>query len=376
MTDMARTRVYPCRSRFKFSDAIMRPSPRYSRLLSLAAMLAAMGAIFLADTLTDYAVAVAVFYTLVVLAAVRLLSRRAVLLLAGTCTALTGLSFWLTPTGAFELGLVNAGISIVAILTTTALALKIEAAKAAAHAAQLQIQRITRVTTLGELTASIAHEVNQPLAAIVTSGHACQRWLDQAPPNLAKARQALDRILGDANRASAVIARVRSLTRGDAPHRTGFDFNQAIEETVSFAQGEIERRGIALSFALDDRLPAAWADRVQIQQVIGNLLRNAMEAMEAVPRAQRRIAIASARLAPRAVEFTIADAGSGFAPGARDRLFDAFWSTKPGGIGLGLAISRTIIEANGGRLQAAPNPGGGALLRFSLPTREENRDAA
>lgn len=342
----------------------MRMPLQYRRMLSLAGMVLVMAAIFVADTLTEYAVAVAFFYSVVVLAAVNLLSARAAIAVAGASIALTVLSFYLTPVGLYQVGLVNSGISIVAILVTAYLALKTQAAQAAAHDAQARLLRIARVNSLGGLTASIAHEVNQPLAAIVTSGNACQRWLAQEPPNVEKALQALDRILGDARRASEVIDRVRSLTKGENPRKSAFDLPQAMLEIVSLSRAEIDRHGIALSTDIDDPLPAVLADRVQIQQVVGNMLLNAMEATSQSPRKELRI---SAHLKEAAVVCTIEDSGSGLTPEALEHLFDAFWTTKAGGIGLGLSISQAIVEANGGKIWAEPNASGGATFRFSVP---------
>ena len=178
----------------------LRRFPHWPRALILAAMAAAMAAIFALDTLTDYAVAAAVFHTAIILVAVRWFSPRVVIGLTALCIVLTLASFALTPAGAYRTGLINMVISILAIAITAYLGLKMVAAQNAAHEARTQLMRITQTTSLGQLTASIAHEVNQPLAAIVTSGNACQRWLAQDPPNLAKAGQALERILGDAQR--------------------------------------------------------------------------------------------------------------------------------------------------------------------------------
>jgi signal transduction histidine kinase len=227
--------------------------------------------------------------------------------------------------------------------------------------------RIARVKSLEGLTTSIAHEVNQPLAAIVTSGNACQRWLAQEPPNLDKARQALDRILSEAGRASKIIARVRSLTRGEPPHRSEFDFNKAILEIVALSQAEMERNGTHLATELSSDLPLAFADRVQIQQVVGNLLLNAIEALASVPAATRSIRIAS-QIEDNAIVLAVFDSGVGIPAGMYEHLFEAFWTTKEEGIGVGLSISRAIVEANGGQIWAEPNGGAGAVFRFSVPT--------
>jgi C4-dicarboxylate-specific signal transduction histidine kinase len=343
-------------------NAIARPP-----CLERSGILLTTAAIFVVDTITHYEVAVAVFYAVVILAAVRVLTKRALIALMVICIALTVLSFYLTISGSHRAGLINSTISIIAILMTTYLVLKIEATRAAAHAAQTQLLRVARIKNLGGLAASIAHEINQPLAAIVTSGNACQRWLGQEPANLAKARQAIDRMLDDAGRASSIIARVRSLSRGESPQRHEFDFNEAVLEVIELSRGEMERNGISLQISLGDKLPAAWANRVQIQQVVGNLVLNAIEAMESIAIHRRTVRIESQSRQPHWILFTIADSGAGFRAGVFEHLFDTFWTTKEDGMGLGLSISRTIIEANDGQIWAERNADGGATFRFSVP---------
>lgn len=334
--------------------------------IRLALIVLVMMAIFAADTTTSYEVAAAVFYTVVILTASRVLGRGGLIALATICIVLTIVSLAFTPHGNLRSGLINMGISIAAIVVTTYLILKMEAARAAAHDAQAQLMRIARVKSLEGLTTSIAHEVNQPLAAIVTSGNACQRWLAQEPPNISKAQQALDRILGDAGRASSIIARVRSLTRGDPPHKTEFEFNQAVMEVLAQSQAEMERNSIVLETNLRADLPHALADRVQIQQVVGNLVLNAIEAMIPVPARSRTIQVGS-NIQGGAIVLSVTDSGIGIPAGVREHLFEAFWTTKPEGIGVGLSISRTIIEANGGQIWAEPIENGGASFRFTVP---------
>lgn len=326
----------------------------------------AMGAIFVADTLTNYEVAAAVLYAVVVLSAERALKSRALRALGIACIGMTVLSFVLTPRGHYHTGLINMGLSAAAIAMVTWLVLRMQRARAAAQAAQARLERIARAQNLSGLTTSIAHEVNQPLAAIVTSGHAGQRWLAQDPPQIDKARQALQRMLGDAERAGSIIARVRSLTRGEPPQASRFDLNASVREIVALSQGRLDDEDIDLQLQLPPDLPAAWADPVQVQQVIGNLLLNALDAMPAAPQARREVHIGTAREGD-ALVFTIRDSGIGLAPEVQAHLFDAFWTTKPQGIGIGLSISRTIVEANGGLIWAEPGAGLGAVFRFSVP---------
>ena len=324
-------------------------SPR--RPLVLLALIVVMAAIFLIDTVTDYAVAAACFYAAVILAASRVLSARGLITLAIACIALTGLSFFLTRFGTYRIGLVNSVIGMLVIGITTYLALNMEAAKAAVQEAQGRLLRVARASTVGELTTSIAHEVNQPLAAIASSAEACQRWLAQDPPNVDKARQTVARILADAHRAGDVIARIRGLTQGAAPERRAFDLNQAVEEMLALSRSELDQHGVAVALLLDADLPPVQADRVQVQQVIGNLILNAVDAMEGVPAADRRLSLLTRRDGQR-VSLSVRDRGVGLPADHPERVFDAFWTTKSHGLGLGLSLSRSMIEANDGQIRA------------------------
>ncbi|PLP57898.1 two-component sensor histidine kinase [Mesorhizobium loti] len=344
---------------------------RRNQVLVAAALVVAIAVIFVADTVTDYAIAAAVFYTAVILFATRLLPARSVVALACVCIALTVLSVALTHSGAYEVGIVNTAISIVAIGVTTYLSLKLVTAEAAAHESRERLLRMARVTSLGELTASIAHEVNQPLAAVVTSAGACKRWLAQEPPNIESARRTVDRIVEEANRASAVITRVRGLASNKASEKAPFDLNVLVREIVTLAHDQIDRRDIALRLYLPESLPMVMADRVQIGQVVGNLVLNALEAIAASSGQIRDLEIATENDSHDRIRFSVADTGIGLRAGEAEHLFDAFWTTKKDGIGLGLTISRSIIEANGGRIWAGQNEGGGAVLSFSLPVAED-----
>lgn len=338
-------------------------------LLGLTALAVGIAAIFVVDTLTDYAVAAALFYNLVVLLSMRLLTSRGVVALAGACIALIVLSFHLTPQGAYRVGVINSCISIVVVMVTTWLAVQMEAAKAVAHDAQAKLLQLARSSSVGGLAASIAHEVNQPLAAIVTSGNACQRWLAQTPPNMEKARGALDRIVADATRASEIIVRMRALARGEAAHRGAFDLNQAVLEVIALSRGEMERNGIALSIDLDPALPTVLADRIQMQQVIGNVLLNAVDALASELPETRTIRIRS-QPDGRWARLSVDDSGPGMSPDAAAHAFDAFWSTKQDGMGIGLSISRTIMEANGGEIWMEPAGARGARFAFRVPLTE------
>jgi signal transduction histidine kinase len=246
-------------------------------------------------------------------------------------------------------------------------------AEEALKESEAELSRVARVTAMGELTASIAHEVNQPLAAVVTYGNAGLRWLGADPPNLEEVREALGRIVRDGNRASDVIARIRAiLKKSDAVARS-LDVNEIIQGIVALTQGEAERRGAALKTELAAGLPSVMGDRVQLQQVLLNLVINALDAMNNVAGRPRVIRIRTSVPDARSILVAVEDSGAGLDPGQAGRLFEAFYTTKPEGLGMGLSISRSIVESHGGKLWATPNEGPGATFQFSLPIEEGAR---
>jgi two-component system sensor kinase FixL len=241
-----------------------------------------------------------------------------------------------------------------------------EAAEAL-DAARSELARVTRVTMLGEITASIAHEINQPLAAVVMNGNACRRWLAADPPNLDEAREAAQRIVADASRAGEVIARVRALVRREAPQKIPLDVNDVVHETLAFTRGEPERHGATLIEELADDLPRVVGDRVQLQQVLVNLILNGLDAMDGVAGRPRVLTVRSERAGSGDVTIDVKDSGKGIEPSQLDRIFEPFYSTKAAGLGMGLAISRSIVEQHGGRIRAASNDGAGVTMRLTLP---------
>ena len=333
-----------------------------------AATAALAAAIFIADTVTDLEIAFPAFYTVVVLMSVRFCKPRGIVIVGFGCIALTLLSDLLTvASGETGIGFVNTTISILAIATTAYLSVKSETEKAAAYEARSQLAHVSRVTTLGELTASIAHEVNQPLAAVVTNGNACVRWMAADPPDLDEARAAIARLVKDANRASEIIAQVRALTRSSPPQQEMLAVNDIILATLSLIDSEILQNHVSLRTELADDVPRVQGDRVQLQQVILNLVLNALEAMSRAPEGSRLLTVGSARYDRAGALVSIRDTGAGFAPESLDRIFDAFYTSKPDGMGMGLAISRSIVEAHGGRIWATTNAPRGAVFQFSLP---------
>jgi C4-dicarboxylate-specific signal transduction histidine kinase len=257
-----------------------------------------------------------------------------------------------------------------AVLDTNTDITAANAAQEALHRAQSQLAHAGRVATLGELSASIAHEVNQPLAAIVTNGEAALRWLARAEPDLGEAQDALKRVIKDGERASDVIRRIRSMTRKSEQQAALLDLNGLIEESLALLQREIAGHRIALELDLAPPLPRVEADRIQLQQVLINLLLNAVQAMEAVAPEQRRLRIRTLVDQAGDARVEIEDSGGGFDAETESNLFAAFFTTKPSGMGMGLSICRSILEMSGGRIWAARNQGAGATFSISLPAKD------
>jgi len=224
-----------------------------------------------------------------------------------------------------------------------------------------------RITTMGQLTASIAHEVNQPIGAVVTNAQAALRWLDMQPSDPEEVRQALDRIVRNGRRAGDVIGRIRALVAKATPRNDQFDINEVTREVIDLTNSELRSSGTSLRTQLADGLPLVLGDRIQLQQVMLNLILNAVEAMSSSREGSRELLIKTARDGPGGVLVTVQDSGPGLKPESVDRLFDAFYTTKQDGIGMGLSICRSIIEAHGGRVWAMANVPPGAVLQFTLP---------
>ena len=234
---------------------------------------------------------------------------------------------------------------------------------------QAELARVARVMTMGELTSSIAHEVNQPLFGIMTNTDTCLLMLSTDPPDVDGARETIQRTMRDANRASDVIKRLRALYSKKDPSPELMDLNQATREVISLSLSDLQRWRVNVLQELADNLPLLMADRVQVQQVIMNLVRNASDAMSNVDDRPRELLIRTEREEGDRVQLSVKDAGVGFEPQAADRLFEAFYTTKNEGIGIGLSISRSIIEAHEGRLWATANDGPGATFSFSIPCK-------
>ena len=237
---------------------------------------------------------------------------------------------------------------------------------------QMELAHANRVATLGQLSASISHEMNQPIAAAVTNAQAALRWLGARPPNLREVREALRRIVENATRASDVIGRIRALIKKAPPRKDGLEINDAVLEVIALTHGETVKTGVSVQTQLAKGLPLIQGDRVQLQQVILNLIVNAVEAMNGAAEGSRKLLISTSKPEANGVLVAVGDSGPGLAPDSLDRAFDAFYTTKPGGLGMGLSISRSIVEAHGGSLWATANLPQGAVFQFTAPAHPDS----
>ena len=239
-------------------------------------------------------------------------------------------------------------------------------ASEALREAQTELAHVNRVATMGQLTASIAHEVNQPIAAAVTNASAGLRWLAAQPPDLKEIRDAFEGIIKASNQASEVVSRIRGLIKKVPEQKAPLDVNEAILETIALTRSEMQQHGILLKTELANDVPQILGDRVQLQQVILNLIMNAIEAMSETSQGPRELLVRSEIDVPDGLMVTVRDWGPGFKPESLNHLFDPFYTTKPAGMGMGLSICRSIIEAHGGRLWATANAPRGAVFQFTL----------
>jgi PAS domain S-box-containing protein len=243
-------------------------------------------------------------------------------------------------------------------------------ASEALRAAQADLAHVNRVATMGQLTASIAHEVNQPIAASVINAQAAMRWLGTDPPNLDEVREALGRAIDSARRAGDVISRIRAAVAKAPPRKSRFDFNEAVSDVIALTRSEARKHGVSVQARLAADLPSVEGDRVQLQQVILNLIMNAIEAMSGVDDGARELWLSTATDDEGCVRLAVRDSGPGLDPQSAARLFEAFYTTKPEGMGMGLAICRSIVEAHGGRLWASANEPRGAVFQLTLPLEQ------
>jgi signal transduction histidine kinase len=269
-------------------------------------------------------------------------------------------------------GLVLATVFVILLQTILITALLIQIlrrrrAEAVSRVALSDLARVTRLTTIGEMTASIAHEINQPLGAIVTNGEAGLRWLSNVTPDLDEARATLTRIVSNGHRASQVINRIRAMLKKDTDTKVLLDFNDLVDEVLVFVRGEIADHKIVLRTEFNENLPKVFGDRIQLQQVVLNLLLNGIDSMASISDRERLLKLRSEQDGPSTIILTVEDTGKGIDTNIKDRIFEAFFTTKNHGMGMGLSICRSITTSHGGRLLASAGRPHGAVFQVELP---------
>jgi C4-dicarboxylate-specific signal transduction histidine kinase len=244
-------------------------------------------------------------------------------------------------------------------------------ASEALREAQMELAHVTRVTMLGELAASIAHEVNQPLAGVIANAEACLRWLDRETPDLDAVRRSVEWVIDDGNRASEVIRRVRALANKTSIEKVPLDVNDLVREVITLVQRELTSHQVSLRMEVAPALPMILGDRIQLQQVMINLVMNGVEAMQSVTDRPRELVIRSRQDETQQVLVSVTDCGIGISAENADQLFNAFFTTKSSGMGMGLSICRSIMEGHGGRLWSTANVPHGATFQFTLPVNAD-----
>jgi len=237
---------------------------------------------------------------------------------------------------------------------------------------QSDLTHVNRVATMGQLTASIAHEVGQPIAGVVSSGFAARRWLAGETPNQDAALRAIERVISDGARAMDIIGRIRDMIKKGPPKRDNFDINKAIQDLIALAYAQAHQNGVSIKTEFADSLPLVHGDRVQLQQVILNLIINAIEAMSGLAEGAREVLVSTRQSDQNAILVAVQDSGPGLDLANADRVFEAFYTTKSSGMGMGLSISRSIIDDHGGRLWASANEPRGVIFQFTLPAHSDS----
>ena len=353
--------------------AIEMPPPdavRSRRLYAATTVILAL-LILIFDICVDVDINVGVLYIIVVFMSIRFCDARGVIIVTLCCAVLTAIGFYLSPGNTWgTTAIANRLLGLLAVGFATYLGLRDRAAQIALHEAWAQLARANRVATMGELTASIGHEIKQPITAILTHANASLRWLAAQPPDLDEVRQTLGMIVSDSRRASEVTDRIRSLVKKE-PMRSGpLNLNDVVAEVLNFSRTELQKNGIVVETQLAGDLWPVPADRVQLQQVLLNLILNAVEAMREADADQRQLTITSRRDGPNGVLVVVRDSGKGLSADDLAHLFKAFYTSKPGGMGMGLKISRSIAENHNGRLWATQNERRGATFHLWMPAFE------
>lgn len=348
-----------------------------SRRFYIAMTVVAALVILAIDLLTDVDINVSVLYIIVVFMSIRLTDARGVIVVALCCGVLSMVGWYFCPGNTWgTTAIANRLLGFVAVGFATYLGLRDRATHIALQQAWEQLARANRVATMGELTASIAHEIKQPVAAIIMNANTSLRWLDAQPPNLNEVKQSLEKVVRDGRRASDVTDRIRALVKKEPRRVELLNLNDVIGEVLLLSRGELQRNHISVETQLPSEPWPVPGDRIQLQQVLLNLILNGVEAMRETGDSQSRLAITSKNDGSNGVLVTVRDCGKGLSADDLAHMFSAFYTTKPSGMGMGLAISRSIVELHGGRLWATQNEQRGATFHVWLPVAGEAGSAA
>jgi signal transduction histidine kinase len=334
-------------------------------------------AIFVLDTVTNVDISISVLYVTLVLVVRRRGTVRDILIAGVACFFLTIVSYAVTPGFSLarprEAGLINVFISLFAIASVTYLSIRIVQTETRVRKARDQVARTMLGVSINELATSVLHEINQPLGAIGANLSAARRWMNMTPIEMVEVRAAMDAAIRDAHRAEGVITGIRRLSATSLSDTKAFDLLELVKETIDILRPELNEHRVDIGTQFSQRTILVDGDRALLQQVFVNLLTNAMEAMEVREVGDRTVVI-TANLKDGAVEIFVKDSGGGISPESLDCIFDPFFSTKPKGLGIGLAITRSIIEAHGSSLRAFSNTPRGTVIAFSLSKSERSVD--
>ena len=354
--------------------------PSLSRMVKAKSLLAAMTvalafAILTLDTFIDVDIAVPVLYVAVIFLALRFCSSRGVVFAAAGCGVLTVLGYALSPGNLLGVAAIaNRLLAFLAIGLVTYFGLRDRASHLALEEVWARLARSNRLTTIGGLTASIVHEVKQPIAAIITNANSGLRWLDMQPPELGEVREAIEGVTRAGYRVNEIIDGFRALARNAQLRTEPVAINELIEESIVLSRSGLEENRISVETRLANQLFPITGDRIQLQQVLLNLILNAVDAMRQTNGQRRELKLASANDS-NGVLVTVCDSGKGLSQGDLAHLFNDFYTDKPGGMGMGLKISHSIVERHGGRLRATPNERSGATFHLWLPATQQAKSA-
>jgi C4-dicarboxylate-specific signal transduction histidine kinase len=324
-------------------------------------------AILVADVQTDVVIDVGVLYIAVILLSAQIFKARGIVIVTAGCAVLCLVGYLLSPGDQLSgPAIANRFIDLAAMVAVAFLTLRDQSAQTLLHETRAELAHASRIATMGQLSASITHEVKQPITAAVTYALAARRFLSAEPPNFREVDDALALVVKEGNRAGEVVGRIRALVKKVPTRKDTVAINEAIIEVIALTRVEAANNGVSVRTQLAEGLPRVQGDRVQLQQVLLNLIINAIEAMRDVGQEERELLVSTCN-EPDGVSVGVRDTGPGLSPEGIAHLFEPFYTTKPEGMGMGLSICRSIIEAHGGRLWPSANVPRGVIFQFTLP---------